>query len=61
MVQTKNYLSFSKRMELNTKQEDIDTLTKMYNSLLETNPKSEIIPIHTLDVELNTQIKSCGV
>ena len=47
-------------MELNTKQEDIDTLTKMYNSLLETNPKSEIIPIHALDVELNTQIESCG-
>lgn len=41
--------------------EDIDTLIKMYNSLLETNPKSEIIPIHALDVELNTQIKSCGV
>ena len=47
-------------MELNTKQEDIDTLIKMYNSLLETNPKSEIIPIHALDVELNTQIESCG-
>lgn len=41
--------------------EDIDTLIKMYNSLLETNPKSEIIPIHALDVELNTQIESCGV
>ena len=41
--------------------EDIDTLTKMYNSLLETNPKSEIIPIHALDVELNTQIESCGI
>ena len=40
--------------------EDIDTLIKMYNSLLETNPKSEIIPIHALDVELNTQIESCG-
>ena len=39
--------------------EDIDVLTKMYNSLLETNPKSEIIPIHALDVELNTQIESC--
>ena len=24
-------------------------------------PKSEIIPIHALDVELNTQIESCGV
>ena len=48
-------------MELNIKQKDIDTLTKMYNSLLETNPKSEIIPIHALDVELNTQIESCGV
>ena len=23
--------------------------------------KSEIIPIHALDVELNTQIESCGV
>ena len=41
--------------------EDIGTLIKMYNSLLETNPKSEIIPIHALDVELNTQIESCGV
>ena len=41
--------------------EDLDTLTKMYNSLLETNPKSEIIPIHALDVELNTEIESCGV
>ena len=41
--------------------EDIDTLIKMYNSLLETNPKSEIIPIHALDVELNTQIESCGI
>ena len=40
--------------------EDIDTLIKMYNSLLETNPKSKIIPIHALDVELNTQIESCG-
>ena len=39
--------------------EDIGTLIKMYNSLLETNPKSEIIPIHALDVELNTQIESC--
>ena len=33
------------------KQRDIDTLTKMYKSLLETNPKSEIIPIHALDAE----------
>ena len=41
--------------------EDINTLTNMYNSLLETNPKSEIIPIHALDVELNTQIESCGI
>lgn len=41
--------------------EDIDALIKMYNSLLETNPKSEIVPIHALDVELNTQIEPCGI
>ena len=57
----KELFKFSQENETKYETEDINTLIKMYNSLLETNPKSEIIPIHALDVELNTQIESCGV
>ena len=57
----KELFKFLQENRIKYETEDIDTLTKMYNSLLETNPKSEIIPIHVLDVELNTQIESCGV
>lgn len=31
-------------------------LKTMYESLLETNPKAQVIPIHNLDVTLNTVI-----
>ena len=58
---TKDLFKFYMENGTKYETEDIDTLTKMYNSLLETNPKSEIILIHALDVELNTQIESCGV
>ena len=57
----KELFKFFQENRIKYETEDIDTLIKMYNSLLETNPKSEIIPIHALDVELNTQIESCGV
>lgn len=36
--------------------EDLEALTVMYEKLLETNPKSEVIPIHNLDIRLNTII-----
>lgn len=35
---------------------DLDSLTTMYESLLNNNPKSEVIPIHALDIALNTVI-----
>ena len=57
----KNLFKFYMENGTKYETEDIDTLTKMYNSLLETNPKSEIIPIHALDVELNTKIESCEI
>lgn len=36
--------------------DDLEALKDMYEKLLETNPKSEVIPIHNLDVSLNTII-----
>lgn len=36
--------------------DDLDKLKDMYEKLLETNPKSEVFPIHNLDVTLNTII-----
>ena len=38
---------------------DITALTTMYNTLLEKYPTSQVIPIHQLDVELNTAITDC--
>lgn len=39
--------------------EDISKLTEMYNSLLEKYPRIQVVPIHKLDVELNTEITDC--
>lgn len=40
--------------------DDITKLTTMYNTLLEKYPTTYVIPIHKLDVELDTQITGCG-
>lgn len=36
--------------------DDLEELKDTYEKLLETNPKSLVIPIHNLDVQLNTII-----
>lgn len=40
--------------------DNLEGLTQMYNKLIETMPTTLVIPIHALDVELNTEIKDCG-
>lgn len=40
--------------------DNLEGLTQMYNKLIETMPIATVIPIHSLDVELNTEIKDCG-
>lgn len=40
--------------------DDISKLTTMYNTLLEKYPRTQVLPIHKLDVELNTEITGCG-
>ena len=39
--------------------DNIEALTKTYNKLIETTPISLVIPVHLLDVELNTKIEQC--
>ena len=57
----KELFKFFQENETKYETEDIDTLTKMYNSLLETNPKSEIIQKKDQDVGLNTKSEACGI
>ena len=40
--------------------DDITKLTTMYNTLLEKYPLTQVVPIHKLDVDLNTEITGCG-
>ena len=38
---------------------DITELTAMYNKLVQIMPMDQVIPIHFLNVELNTIIEDC--
>ena len=39
--------------------DEIAALTTMYNTLLEKYPRTQVVPIHKLEVELNTEITDC--
>lgn len=39
--------------------EDNAALTTMYNKLLEKYAVTDVLPVHALDVKLNTKIEAC--